>query len=1003
MTTTTTNQGNTAMKQLVIETATGKQVVPVQGKHKVQAVKGARYRVVGKKGEEEVLADDVIATREGQDLHLTYADGAQVVVEGYYGEGSQGSAVLPGDGGGYTLTADSSGTALSASGGDDAPQLIYAHGHSDSLLKMAQSESGLNEVLSQQVKANDSDLGVWVPQSENAAAAHLGGVAPIGLALGGSVVAAGLGGGSAASTPAAPLVSTVIASVVGGLVLQNNDLLATVYAADGTELGHASINEFGIVTVQISSGYTGVVVIKVQNDSEPTNDAPDYMDEATGVGKDLGNATLYSTGTITQAGATISLNVNVLTSLAYHKAVEAAGNGSLTSTVVNDTNTAIAQAFGLDDLTGGTILTVVDQAGNAQTSNTYGVLLAALSGADQNNTIAGDTQATINSLVAGTTITGGTASLDSTVQETIVTGAATTDPSNSLHLVDSVSDATTVTSATVSFNDVAGDNIINASEQGTTLTGTNAAGATVTLSIGSNTRTATVSGTTWSYTLAAEDITAIGQGAERLVATADLGGSTAQASRGIFVDTIAPTAPTLGGSGSTNDSTPVLSGTGEPDSTITVTVGGATWSTTTRNGNWSVNTGTDAPSSGNYTPISGTTNPVTVTSTDPAGNTTTTTSNLALDTSAPTPPTLGGSGSTNDSTPVLSGTGEPDSTITVTVGGATYTTTTNSSGGWSVNAGTDTPTSGSYTAIAGATNPVTVTSTDPAGNSTTTTSHLALDTTAPTLTAVSIASNNSNTAQANVGDTVTLTFTTDGTHSGTPSVTIAGHNVVPTNTSGNSFSASYTLASGDPEGSLTFTINASDAAGNAMSQVTTATDSSTVTFDHTVPTAPTLGGTGSTNNSTPVLNGTAEPGSTISVTIGGATYTTTANSNGDWQVDTSSAAPSSGTYTPISGVTNAVVITSTDPAGNSTTSSSNIALDTTPPVISSVSLADGAYKVGDTVTITVAAANNETGLTLAGTFNGQTLTGITDNHDGTYSATYTVAQGDADVTDGSNA
>ncbi len=75
------------------------------------------------------------------------------------------------------------------------------------------------------------------------------------------------------------------------------------------------------------------------------------------------------------------------------------------------------------------------------------------------------------------------------------------------------------------------------------------------------------------------------------------------------------------------------------------------------------------------------------------------------------------------------------------------------------------------------------------------------------------------------------------------------------------------------------------------------------------------------------------------------------------------------------------------------------------PVISGVSVADGAYQLGDRVLVTVTAASvsggsAETGLTLSGRFNGQTLTDTTDNGDGTYTGTYTVTAGDPDVADG---
>jgi len=63
-----------------------------------------------------------------------------------------------------------------------------------------------------------------------------------------------------------------------------------------------------------------------------------------------------------------------------------------------------------------------------------------------------------------------------------------------------------------------------------------------------------------------------------------------------------------------------------------------------------------------------------------------------------------------------------------------------------------------------------------------------------------------------------------------------------------------------------------------------------------------------------------------------------------------------------------------------------------------VSVQSGAFKAGDTVEVVITALNNEAGLTLdSALFNGRALTNIIDNGDGTYTGTYTVVAGDADV------
>ena len=77
-------------------------------------------------------------------------------------------------------------------------------------------------------------------------------------------------------------------------------------------------------------------------------------------------------------------------------------------------------------------------------------------------------------------------------------------------------------------------------------------------------------------------------------------------------------------------------------------------------------------------------------------------------------------------------------------------------------------------------------------------------------------------------------------------------------------------------------------------------------------------------------------------------------------------------------------------------------IDANSPSVDSIVVDPGIYKVGDYVTYTIIASNNEAGLILStlDTFAGARLEGVSDNRDGTYSARYTVEEGDADVADG---
>src|SRR3989339_292258 len=113
-------------------------------------------------------------------------------------------------------------------------------------------------------------------------------------------------------------------------------------------------------------------------------------------------------------------------------------------------------------------------------------------------------------------------------------------------------------------------------------------------------------------------------------------------------------------------------------------------------------------------------------------------------------------------------------------------------------------------------------------------SSVLFDRTVPTLSNVSILSNNANTQKAKVGDIVTLSFTSNERIL-TPDVTISGQTASVTNTSGNNWKASYTMQSSDVEGIIPFSIVFKDSASNSGISATTVTNNSSVLFDRTAP------------------------------------------------------------------------------------------------------------------------------------------------------------------------
>ena len=93
-------------------------------------------------------------------------------------------------------------------------------------------------------------------------------------------------------------------------------------------------------------------------------------------------------------------------------------------------------------------------------------------------------------------------------------------------------------------------------------------------------------------------------------------------------------------------------------------------------------------------------------------------------------------------------------------------------------------------------------------------------------------------------------------------------------------------------------------------------------------------------------------------------------------------------------------VTDDDAASSTVSFTITVLNDSTNPDISTISVAEGSYGIGASATITITAANSESGLQLqsGSSFNGQELTGFAEVTDpvGTYTATYTVISGDSD-------
>lgn len=173
----------------------------------------------------------------------------------------------------------------------------------------------------------------------------------------------------------------------------------------------------------------------------------------------------------------------------------------------------------------------------------------------------------------------------------------------------------------------------------------------------------------------------------------------------------------------------------------------------------------------------------------------------------------------------------------------------------------------------------------------------------PIISPRTIVSNNASTTQAKVGDQVTLSFSTSGATS-TPIVEIAGHSVTPTSGGSDTWTATYTLLSGDSEGQVAFSITARDVAFQETT-VTTSSNGLGVNFDKSIATPVITTVAQTTSASSIAITGTAENGATVSIS-GGAEVATGVATGGAYSITVSLTANSANTLS----------VMATDPAGN---------------------------------------------------------------------------------------
>ncbi len=285
------------------------------------------------------------------------------------------------------------------------------------------------------------------------------------------------------------------------------------------------------------------------------------------------------------------------------------------------------------------------------------------------------------------TVTVPAANIDLGTYDVTISATATTESGNVSTDTETVRIDTEVLNLALDGNAVSGDNFINSSEQaaGVTLSGTVEAGSTVNVTLGSVTKGASVDANgIWSVTFNPSDVPTGDYQTTMTAVAVDLAGNTHTITQTVQVDTVATnltlSAVPIAGDGIVNGSEAgdglEISGQADPGVEITVTLGGVTYTTTaTPDGTWTVYFSPDDIGDGEFTV------PLVVQTTDAAGNVTTDTTDVGVDTgvSGVSIPEgdIGGDGviSADEIAAgvVLTGNGEPGATVVLAVGNQEFT------------------------------------------------------------------------------------------------------------------------------------------------------------------------------------------------------------------------------------------------------------------------------------------------------------------------------------------
>ncbi|HBL8933851.1 TPA: Ig-like domain-containing protein, partial [Enterobacter hormaechei] len=457
----------------------------------------------------------------------------------------------------------------------------------------------------------------------------------------------------------------------------------------------------------------------------------------------------------------------------------------------------------------------------------------------------------------------------------------------------------------VSFNAISDDNVLNAVEKGQDLrvSGTSAnlgEGTVVAVTLNGKNYTATTAADgTWSLTIPAADLTGLGQASYTLNATATNGvGNSVSNTANLLVDTALPTVTinTIAGDNVINAAEvaagQTLSGkvaNAEAGNTVTVTIGGNTYTATVQSDlTWSVNVPESvltALGNGDLT--------VSATVTNGHGNTGTGERDVTIDASLPglRVNTVAGDDVINSiehgQNLIVSGTSDglaAGTTLTVTVNGKTYAASVLADGSW-----TAAIPAADVGALAAGTMTVTVAGQSTAGNPVSISHDVIVDLAAVAISIDAIATYDVINAAEKGVDLVLSGSTSNVEENQTVTVTFGGKTYTAKVDADGNWTATVPSAdlAGLKDGDASVQVSVTNAHGNSASagrEYSVDATAPTVTID-------TVAGDNVINGSEAAagvaISGTttAEVGQTVTVTLGGNSYTAQVQQGGVWSVN----------------------------------------------------------------------------------------------------------------------